>query len=169
MKFFTLLTCVSVALFLAIKPVQDDGKQGTKHPSLGPVEYSHIDGTNDGFVKVSRSEIEERGVVSLEKRIDGIAVPYGIADPQPLLMAGVTVTFIMIGKWVQQGGNRVYTYVCNGLKFSNPTHRDKIVTVVANGVSLLRNQPVPSHLAAQIGAPTGGYGREISITVGNSP
>ncbi|KAF5251008.1 hypothetical protein FANTH_3872 [Fusarium anthophilum] len=168
MKFITLLASVSVALALATKPVPDDAKQAAKHPSLVPVEYSHIDGTSDGSIKVARSEIEERGVVSLEKRLDGIEVPYGVADPQPLLLAGVTVTFLMVGKWVRQGGHNVYTYVCNGLKFSNPSARNKVVSVVANGAALLRNQPVPAHLAAQIGAPSEGYGSEISIIVGNS-
>ncbi|KAL9570408.1 hypothetical protein ACKAV7_003710 [Fusarium commune] len=169
MKFFTLLGFVSLALALATKPIERDAKEDTKHPSIGDVKYSKIEGTNDGSIKVARSDVQERGVVSLEKRLDGIAVPYGVADPQPLLMAGVTVTFIMVGKWVRQGGHNVYTYVCNGLKFSNPTARNKVVSVVANGVALLRNQPVPSHLAAQVGAPSEGYGNEISITIGNSP
>lgn len=85
-----------------------------------------------------------------------------------MLMAGVTISFIMVRQWVRQGSHNVYTYVCNGLKFSNPTSRNKVVSVAANGVALLRNQPVPSHLAAQIGAPSEGYGSEISITIGNS-
>ncbi|SCO41099.1 uncharacterized protein FFNC_07869 [Fusarium fujikuroi] len=168
MKFFTLLGFVSLALALTTKPVERDVKEDTKHPSIGDVEYSKIDGTDVGSIKVARSNVQERGVVSLERRLERIHVPYGVADPQPMLLAGVTVSFIMVGKWVRQGGHNVYTYVCNGLKFSNPTSRDKLVSVVANGVSLLRNQPVPSHLAAQIGAPSEGYGNEISITIGDS-
>ncbi|KAF5659400.1 hypothetical protein FCIRC_12542 [Fusarium circinatum] len=165
MKFFTLLASVSVALALAINSVQDDAKQAAKHLSLVPIEYSHVDGTSDGSVK---SEIEERGVVSLEKRLDVIAVPYGVTEPRPLLIAGVTVTFLMVGKWVRQGSRNVYTYVYNGLKFSNPTARNKVVSVVANGVALLTNQQVPSHRAGQVGAPSEGYPSEISITIGNS-
>ncbi|KAF5962949.1 hypothetical protein FBULB1_13692 [Fusarium bulbicola] len=168
MKFFTLLASISVALALATRPVQDDVKQAAKNPSLLPVVYSHIDGTGDGSVKVARSEIEERGVVSLEKRLDGIIVPYGVADPSPMILAGVTVTFLMIGKWVRQGGHNVYTYICNGLKFANPSARNKVFSVVANGATLLRNQPLPAHLAAEVGAPSEGYGSEISIIVGNS-
>ncbi|KAF4423115.1 hypothetical protein FACUT_10583 [Fusarium acutatum] len=168
MKFFTLLGFVSLALALATKPNEHDVKEDTKHPSIGDIKYSEIDGPDVGSTKVARSDFQERDVVSLEKRLDSIHVPYGVADPQPMLMAGVTISFIMVGRWVRQGGHNVYTYVCNGLKFSNPTARNKVVTVVANGVALLRNQPVPSHLAAQIGAPSEGYGSEISITIGNS-
>ncbi|KAF4958803.1 hypothetical protein FGADI_2147 [Fusarium gaditjirri] len=185
MKLFTLLGFISLALALATKPIEGDVKKDTKHPSIGDVKYSKIDGTDVGSVKyvaallslfisltgdrVPRSDVQERGVVSLEKRLDGIAVPRGVADPQPLFLAGVTVSFIMVRQWVRQGGYRVYTYVCEGLKFTNPTGVDKIVTVVSNGVAVLRNQPVPHHFAAQIGAPSAGYGNEISITVGNSP
>ncbi|KAF5576038.1 hypothetical protein FPCIR_12825 [Fusarium pseudocircinatum] len=168
MKFFTLLGFVSLTLALATKPIERDVKEDTKHPSIGDVKYSKIDGTDVGSIKVARTDVQERGVVSLEKRLDGIRVPYGVADPQPMLMAGVTISFIMVGKWVRQGGRSVYTFVCNGLKFSNPTARNKVVSVAANGVALLRNQPVPSHLAAQIGAPSEGYGSEISITIGNA-
>ncbi|KAF5687789.1 hypothetical protein FDENT_5079 [Fusarium denticulatum] len=168
MKFFTLLGFVSLTLALATKPIERDVKEDTKHPSIGDVKYSKIDGTDVGSVNVARTDVQERGVVSLEKRLDGIHVPYGVADPQPMLMAGVTISFIMVGKWVRQGGHNVYTYVCNGLKFSNPTSRNKVVSVAANGVALLRNQPIPSHVAAQIGAPSEGYGSEISITIGNS-
>ncbi|KAF5621337.1 uncharacterized protein FTJAE_11366 [Fusarium tjaetaba] len=168
MKFFTLLGFVSLTLALATKPIERDVKEEMKHPSFGDVKYTKIDGTDVGSIKVTRSDVQERGVVSLEKRLDGIHVPYGVADPQPMLMAGVTISFIMVAQWVRQGGHNVYTYVCNGLKFSNPTSRNKVVSVVANGVAVLRNQPVPARLAAQIGAPEEGYGSEISIIVGNS-
>ncbi|RBQ80762.1 hypothetical protein FVER14953_07750 [Fusarium verticillioides] len=168
MKFFTLLGFVSLTLALATKPIERDAKEDTKHASIGDVKYEKIDSADVGSIKVAGADVQERGVVSLEKRLDGIHVPYGVADPQPMLLAGVTVSFIMVGRWVRQGGHNVYTYVCNGLKFSNPTSRNKVVTVVANGVALLRNQPVPSHLAAQIGAPSEGYGSEIAITIGNA-
>lgn len=75
----------------------------------------------------------------------------------------------MIGKWVREGGHRVYRYICNGIKFTNPTSVDKIFTVISNGAALVRNQPLPDHMAAQIGAPSGGYGSTVDITVGNSP
>lgn len=51
MKFFTLFGFVSLALALATKPVERDIKEETKHPSIGDIKYSKIDGTNVGSIK----------------------------------------------------------------------------------------------------------------------
>ncbi|KAG7403900.1 hypothetical protein Forpi1262_v018678 [Fusarium oxysporum f. sp. raphani] len=150
MRFLTLLAFVSIALALATKPIQPTKpiqlgtEQDAIDPSLEPIPRDGIENKDPRSVKVVRSDVKapDGGLV---KRLDGIAVPYNVADPQQLLLAGVTVTFIMVGKWVKEGGHNVYRHICNGVSFYNPTSTRKVVTLVANGARLLVNQPLSEH------------------------
>ncbi|KAF4976151.1 hypothetical protein FZEAL_7170 [Fusarium zealandicum] len=165
MKFFALLTSASVALSMAVVPVQRDIEQGAIDASLEHVSRDVAENQDSGLLKVARSDVqgEETG---LEKRIDGIFVPFGIQNPEPLILAGVVVTFTMISKLVREKGREVHRWVCNGLAFHNNTGRIKVVNVLINGVRAWENQRLVSQKIDSIHNER--MGKTIEIVVQNA-
>ncbi|EXA30410.1 hypothetical protein FOVG_18211 [Fusarium oxysporum f. sp. pisi HDV247] len=74
----------------------------------------------------------------------------------------------MAGKWVREGTNSVYRYICKGINFANPTAKRKAVTLVANRVAPLHNQPLPEQRVDGVRAPAEGFGNTADIVVGNA-
>ncbi|PCD22076.1 hypothetical protein AU210_015876 [Fusarium oxysporum f. sp. radicis-cucumerinum] len=167
MKFLTLLASVSIALALATKPVQLGTGQDTIDPSLEPIPRNGIENTDPGSVKVVRSDVQAPDG-GLEKRVDGIPVPYNVADPQQILLGGMVVSFTMVGKWVKEGGHSVYRYICKSITFTNPTSTRKVVTLIANGVKLMENQIFSEHRINSAKAPAEGFGNTVDIVIGNA-
>ncbi|KAH7461736.1 hypothetical protein FOMA001_g18920 [Fusarium oxysporum f. sp. matthiolae] len=164
MRFLAVLAFVSIAPALATKPIQMRNDQGAIDPSLEPIPRNDIVNTDPGFAKVVRSDVQTP-YEGLEKRLDGIQVPYNVAAPQNMLMGGIVVSFTMVGKWVKEGGHNVYRYICNGVSFHNPTSTRKVVTLIANGVKLLTNQHLSEH---RVNGYRGDLGKTIEIVVGNA-
>ncbi|KAF5025453.1 hypothetical protein F66182_2476 [Fusarium sp. NRRL 66182] len=100
MRLLTLLASVSVALSLATTPIQHGTDQGAINPLLEHVPRNDIVSKDSGFVKVARSDVQVPGE-NLVKRLQGIEVPYNVANPQSMLLGGITVSFIMVGKWLR--------------------------------------------------------------------
>ncbi|EXK23722.1 hypothetical protein FOMG_19517 [Fusarium oxysporum f. sp. melonis 26406] len=167
MKFLTLLASVSIALALATKPVQLGTEQDTIDPSLEPIPHNGIENTDPGSLKVVGSDVQAPNG-GLQKRLDGIPVPYNVPGPQEMLLGGMVVSFTMVGKWVKEGRHNVYRYICKSIGFENHSATRKVVTVIANGVKIMDNQPFSVHRINGVKAPAEGFGNTVDIVIRNA-
>lgn len=104
----------------------------------------------------------------LERRVlDGVAIPYDIANPKSILVLGVTVSFNMVGGWVRQNGRNVYQkYTCRSITFSNGGSQYKNLSVWAGGAELIKNFVMSVGRVWSVKAPEGGFPATVSIDIG---
>ncbi|EXK24630.1 hypothetical protein FOMG_18653 [Fusarium oxysporum f. sp. melonis 26406] len=165
MRCLTVLAFVFTGLALATKPHPPGTEQGATDSSLEHIARHDVENVDSDSVKVIRSD-DQAPYGGLEKRIDGIPIPTG-PNPEQLTMAGVLVSFTMVGQWIRKEGGSTLKYVCSQINIRNPTTVNKVVTLASKGVTLLKNQPFTHERVMGIKAPEGGFGQTFDIVVGN--
>ncbi|KAK1656779.1 hypothetical protein BDP55DRAFT_739149 [Colletotrichum godetiae] len=144
-----------------------------------PVEQSHdAHGDAEGSLELIGSEIKSpetiksgdelsASSVALEKRIDGIPIPHGVASAKSILLVGVTVSFHMVGGWVRQGSRNVWTYTCKGIVLTNNNDR-KAVSIFSAGIKYLTNYIMSEGRVWTVNAPAEGFADTVSINIGKA-
>lgn len=87
------------------------------------------------------------------------------ADPRPVVLAGVSIGFIMTGRWVRQNGANVYRYFCTKLRVANRESRVIAVTIVNEGVKVADNYRMGQNRVDTITAPGSGIQGTIDLNV----
>ncbi|KAK0369599.1 hypothetical protein CLIM01_13041 [Colletotrichum limetticola] len=165
MKFLAALSLATAVTALAVPPVEHfSTSEGDAKGSLQLIgsEIKSSDATN-----VVRSNDEVASSLTLEKRIDGIPIPHGVASPKSLLLMGVTVSFHMVGGWIRQGSRNVWTYTCKGIVLTNNNDR-KAVSIFSAGIKYLTNYIMSEGRVWTVNAPEGGFADTVSINIGKA-
>ncbi|KAG5950797.1 hypothetical protein E4U58_001412 [Claviceps cyperi] len=133
MRFLPVFALASGALALATGPVQQTADQQTvqgdellnpENAVLATPEITLRDDT------VSSSELEKRNP-STQATIRFPAE----ANPRPVVIAGITITFTMGYRWVKQAGKNVVQYYVKHLLFANGNPGRTAVQAIANGAT----------------------------------
>ncbi|KAG6113121.1 hypothetical protein E4U13_003980 [Claviceps humidiphila] len=118
--------------------------------AIGPVQFSKSSLTVDGkessdLIKaVVTHEIahpdEELSSSKLNKRvgrgivINDLQIPHR-PNPEPVILAGVTVSFIMASRYVRVQGTNILQYYVKNMSFHNQNAQRVAVEPIANGIN----------------------------------
>ncbi|EXK23785.1 hypothetical protein FOMG_19455 [Fusarium oxysporum f. sp. melonis 26406] len=164
MKFLTVLAIVSTALALVPKPIPYGTGQGATDSSLEHVPRNDVENVDVNSVKLVRSDVAAPD--GGPKKRSNIPIP-NEPNPKSVLIGGVAVSFTMVGKWIRQGGGSVFRYVCKRIDFNNSSGVNKFVTLVANGATVYKNQPINERKIVAYIAPEGGITNGIDVVIAN--
>ncbi|EXF83604.1 hypothetical protein CFIO01_00746 [Colletotrichum fioriniae PJ7] len=165
MKFLAALSLATAVSALAVPPVEHD--PAAHEDAKGSLQLIGSEIKSPETINVVRSNDEVASSMALEKRIDGIPIPHGVASAKSLLLAGVTVSFHMVGGWVRQGGRNVWTYTCKGIVLTNNNDR-KAVSIFSAGIKYLTNYIMSEGRVWTVDAPVGGFADTVSINIGKA-
>ncbi|KAG5936131.1 hypothetical protein E4U60_002753 [Claviceps pazoutovae] len=134
MRLLTTLACASGVLALATGPVQP----------LADKQTVQVDASiNPENAVVAAPEITPRDEtepsLELDKRMNGsmatIFLP-NVADAAAVVIAGVSVSFIMASRVIRRQGQDITEWFVKRLQFHNMNPTNTVVSCVANGVRL---------------------------------
>ncbi|KAL2882199.1 hypothetical protein SGCOL_002467 [Colletotrichum sp. CLE4] len=165
MKFLAALGLATAVSALAVSPLEHAPAAGSAKSS---VQIVGSEVKSSEIVNVDKSDDElSAPSMALKKRIDGIIIPHGVATAKSLLLAGVTVSFRMVGGWVKQNGRNVWTYTCKGIVLQNNNDR-KAVSIFATGIKYLTNYIMSEGRVWTVNAPPEGFADTVSINIGKA-
>ncbi|KAG5913265.1 hypothetical protein E4U61_007146 [Claviceps capensis] len=136
MRLLTTLACASGVLALATGPVQPLADQQTVQVDASIKPENAVVAASDSRI-TPRDETEPSS--ELDKRMNGsmatIFLPT-VADAAAILIAGVSVSFIMASRVIRRQGQDVTEWFVKRLQFHNTNPTNTFVACVANGVNL---------------------------------
>ncbi|KAG6066602.1 hypothetical protein E4U32_005665 [Claviceps aff. humidiphila group G2b] len=152
MRLLTTLAFASGALALATGPVQHPADQRT-------VEGDALLNAENAVLVTPEITSRDETVPSseLEKRMGGTQATIRLpTEPSPasIVIAGVTVSFIMTYRWVERQGMNAKQYYVEYVKFHNRNRERKLVQAVANG-AFIQDRLMESGFSQTRDAPQG--------------
>ncbi|KAG6100137.1 hypothetical protein E4U30_005363 [Claviceps sp. LM220 group G6] len=122
------------ALAAAIGPVQSskssltvDGKESTD--LINAVTTHEITHQDEELSSSKLNKRVGRGVV-----INDLQIPRR-PNPEPIILAGVTVSFIMASRYVRVQGTNILQYYVKNMSFHNQNAQRMAVEAIANGIN----------------------------------
>ncbi|KAG5993624.1 hypothetical protein E4U52_001798 [Claviceps spartinae] len=122
------------ALAVAIGPVQSskssltvDGKESTD--LINAVTTHEITHQDEELSSSKLNKRVGRGIV-----INDLQIPRR-PNPEPVILAGVTVSFIMASRYVRVKGTNILQYYVKNMSFHNQNAQRMAVQAIANGIN----------------------------------
>ncbi|KAG5938162.1 hypothetical protein E4U59_003976 [Claviceps monticola] len=139
MRLLTTLACASGVLALATGPVQPLADQQTVQIDASINPENAVVAASDSITP--RDETEPS--LELDKRMNGsmatIFLPT-VADAAAIVIAGVSVSFIMASRVIRRQGQDVTEWFVKRLKFHNTNRTNTVVSCIANGINLYNRE-----------------------------